>query len=143
MKTSTKIIPTSYGAGVRKDSNNCVVRAAANCTGKDYDWLHMEAKKNGRKDGKGCVIDTVIKFHAAVGIKLVGIYGTTVNASVYTKKLQCIPKKGITLGRFIKENPRGRFIIGYRGHHTCVVDGQVIDSFSQDSGKFICSAWTF
>ena len=142
MTKSTRIVPTSYGVGVHVDRMNCIVRAAANCTGKDYGWLHERAKECGRKDRKGATSQTVIDFHNRIGVKLVSCFGTTINATWYAKKYGVAPQKGMTLGKFIAQNPRGSFIVGYRGHHTCVVDGQIIDSFSQDSGKFISAVWT-
>lgn len=98
------------------EKNDCTVIAFAIIFNMSYDDAHHHLKeKCGRKNGKG----------------LMDI--TTIPSSLFDIKHEIIPfikdGKKITLGRFIKENPVGKYYVCVRGHALAVVDGVVYDYY--------------
>lgn len=148
MTIFSQILPAASGAGTTEDKNNCAVRAVANATAKDYKWLHNKAKELGRKDGQGTEVEVCLKLHEIAGLKLHSLYGDTRCARYLSFKLAVnghmqFRDQGITLGTFIKQHPKGRFVVGYKGHHLAVVNGQVIDSFASSKNKRLYAAWVY
>jgi hypothetical protein len=140
-RTYSRIMPVASGQGTSIDNNNCAVRAAANCTGKDYNWLHAKMKAAGRVDGEGTYFDTYSKVYADIGLKLFGVFGTTSKARYIAHELKVESKKGMTLDTFLKTHQKGRYLVVVRGHCTCVIDGKIIDSFSQKGGASVVCVW--
>lgn len=146
MAKQFKIITPAYsGQGVKEDRNNCAVRALANVTGKKYSTVHDEMKKRGRVDGKGTSWNLCVKMYQDFGLSVVGVFGSTKMAdAVRSYHLKSAEKqKGITLARFIKENPNGRFVVGIRGHNTTVINGNLVDSFSVKGSSSVIAVWEF
>lgn len=144
MPKQFKLITPAYsGQGVRADRNNCAVRALANVTGKEYSAIHEEIRKKGRADGKGTAYKICAQVYQDHGLKVVGVFGTTKAAQTlgawYFREAP--KKKGITLARFIEENPVGRFIVGIRGHNTTVINGNLVDSFPVKGSASVLTAW--
>jgi hypothetical protein len=144
MPKQFKLITPAYnGQGVKVDRNNCAVRALANVTGKDYTPIHEEMKKRGRPDGKGTPWRLCVDIYREFGLSVVGVFGSTKFAkSLSICYFRDAPKKpGITLSRFIEENPTGRFIVGIRGHNTTVINGKLVDSFAVKGSMSVLAAW--
>lgn len=54
----------------------------------------------------------------------------------------CGRPRAYTVGRFVQDHPRGRFILDVRGHVVSVVDGVVID-YTPGPKRRILAAWEF
>ena len=119
----------------KKEKNDCFVRALASATGVDYDTSHKFSKDYfGRKDKKGVyftsgTIEPLEKDGLDIGnksfdFKVLG-KGRVTNAyklygeMVYRQK---------TVKSFIKDNPKGTFIVGVSGHVFTIQDGTLIDN---------------
>ena len=144
-KQFTLIAPAYSGQGVRVDRNNCAVRALANVTGRDYNELHQAMKKHGRTDGKGTPWGVCTKVYEACGLRVVGVFGSTKMATSlkFHHFKTAEQHKGMTLARFIKENPTGRFVVGIRGHNTTVINGKLVDSFAVKGSASVIAVWKY
>lgn len=154
MTARNLIVPISYGKHLAGDSKNCTVRALSNTTGKSIEDCTTQFDKVGREKNKG-----TFNFHKVYlenGLEFMGVYGTTkeargvfhhsvfgenarFNASYYPYLFH--RKKGTSLGSFIKDNPRGRFIVIIRGHATAIVDGKLVDTGALPAGKSVLMAY--
>jgi len=139
------IIPADKGQGAGLEKNNCAVRAVANATGKEYSIVHATMQSNGRKHGKGTPWKTISTVHNIFGLSIIGVFGST-KTSKQLKRLffnDVENKKGITIERFIKENQKGKFIVGIRGHNTTIIDGKLIDSYPINGASSVLVAWKY
>jgi hypothetical protein len=50
-------------------------------------------------------------------------------------------KSGMTIGRFAKEHPRGRWILDISEHATTLIDGVVVDRFLPGERCRVKKAW--
>lgn len=141
------IKPLSIGetrTGKRKD---CAVRALANTTLAEYEECEQVLLHHGRAINKGTRDDALIRAYKAFGMRKMQVYGTSrrarqfdramLNANIFSE--HC---KGTTLGNFIKNNPKGRFIVVYSGHATSVIDGQLVDTFANNPNKRVCAVFS-
>ena len=133
-RSSTSI--KGYGSELAKgEKNDCFVRALASATEVNYDVAHKFTKDYfGRANGKG-----------------VYFTGATINPledkglSIGNKDFDCkvLNKMRITNGyklygemfyrqktvkSFIKDNPKGTYIVGVAGHAFTIKDGTLIDN---------------
>ena len=98
-----------------KEDNDCLVRAMATAFNTSYDKAHAHMKKIGRPPKKG--IDT-------------SVFIETFPKSLVNTKYKVGPysrKNKITIARFCKEHPVGRYFIVLKGHAIAIVDGVVYD----------------
>jgi len=52
-----------------------------------------------------------------------------------------VPFPPCRLSRFVRERPRGAFLVRYTGHVFALIDGAVHDSFAPKPGRLILNAW--
>jgi hypothetical protein len=97
-----------------KDRNNCVVRAVSIAYGIPYKIVDKIAEKTGRKPNKGFWIVRMV-----IGMKMEG----------YEDFEIIIPRKGLTLYSFLKEYPKGRYLIEISKHAFAVIDGKIYDIY--------------
>jgi hypothetical protein len=97
------------------ESNDCSVRATAIALDKPYRSIHEAFKKHGRRWGKGVTVTTLM----ATLRDLTGGDLKIVASSVIRKK---------TLSTFVRENPRGRYLIIKSRHAFTVIDGVAYDA---------------
>jgi hypothetical protein len=80
-----------------------------------YLVAHAKLKAFGREDRCGTYDMTIDSALNAIGGRLIKTGG------------RAQPAKGITLTRFLRENPRGRYFVVRNGHAFAVIDGVVHD----------------
>jgi hypothetical protein len=107
--------------------NDCVVRAYCTATGKEYNESRRELNK-ARKE-LGCSSykekDFANKFYSKY------------------EKLSFPAKKGCNRMNgflFAIEYPKGNYILNMAGHHTCCVDGVILDTWDC-TNKCVYNAW--
>lgn len=100
-------------AGFSEEKNDCVVRAYAITTGLDYKEAYRLLEIWGRKQNTGVML---IQFIAS-------------ERNFFPHTFTDCKKKTLTVGRFVKENTTGKFIIAIKGHAFALIDGIVHDAF--------------
>jgi hypothetical protein len=137
--TGSAIKGYSDSVTARIETNDCVVRAFASAFDVSYDYAHKYvAEEFNRKPRKGTYFTTskLVKlsesFIKVNGKKLMPI-GTKSNSLVYPYSLSYEVKvKGekvkrqMTVGTFVKKNPKGTFFVLVKGHAFTIKDGVVI-----------------
>lgn len=97
-----------------KETNDCTVLAWAHCFDCEYDKAHAWLKRFGRKNRHGMKVSEIqdaLKACSRAKTKI-GPYSRS---------------NTITLNRFTKLHPKGRYYVLVRGHAICVKDGIVYD----------------
>lgn len=97
------------------ESNDCSVRATSIALGKPYKTVHEVFKKHGRKWGKGVTI-----------ITLLAVLKDVTKDNIKTVASDVIRKH--TLSTFIRENPKGKYVIVKSRHAFAVIDGVAYDA---------------
>jgi hypothetical protein len=110
--------------GFEHERNDCTIRAVATIGKLDYKAVHKVFKIAGRKDNHG------ISFY----LHAQEIFGAL---ELFTYKIR--QKKKVTVKKFIKRHPKGRFLCHKRSHLFCVIDGQAFDCRSLNDR--IINAW--
>jgi len=139
--TSTAIKGYSESAIAKSENNDCVVRAFASAFEIPYDKAHKYVKeKFERKDRQG-TFGTVFKLvkmadnRTTVNYKKVYLVGKRYTDSMfgslsYDVKVKGVTKKrNMTVGTFIKQNPKGTFFVLVKGHAFTIKDGVVIGNY--------------
>lgn len=133
-RSSTSI--KGYGSELAKnEKNDCFVRALASATDVNYDVAHTFTKDYfGRADGRGvyftgATIDPLEESGLSLGskdfdFKVLGKMRITNAYKLYGK----IVYRQKTVKSFIKDNPKGTYIVGVAGHAFTIKDGTLIDN---------------
>ena len=130
------IEPISRGETREGEYNNCTARALANASLMDYDDAHELLAYYGRPDRRGCKAGVFVPAYAEAGFKKLYAVGDNKQARFVANKFDCTyVEKGLTLAKFCKLNPTGRFIVVYNGHALAVVNGNIVDTFSNKANK--------
>lgn len=96
------------------EENDCTVCALAGATDMPYAEAHRILKDAGRRDGRR------FKF-----LLYMSCQGPSPEIGGWTfTQLRDVPY--ITINRFLKDFPKGRFIVRRRGHVCAVIDGKVV-----------------
>ena len=123
----------------KNEKNDCFVRAVAAATGSHYDAAHSYIKeKFGREKGKGTelvalhMMDLEEKGMNISGkefaVKVLPTQKITNSYKLYGE----IVKRKKTVKSFIKDNPKGTFIVGVSKHAFTIKDGQLIDNVGEE-----------
>ena len=123
----------------KNEKNDCFVRAVAAATGSHYDTAHGFVKESfGRENGKGTQLVPILMMNLEekgmeVGNKefKVKVLGTDEITNKY-KLYGEIVKRKKTVKSFIKDNPKGTFIVGVSKHAFTVKDGVLIDNAGEE-----------
>lgn len=107
---------------------NCTVVALAATAGLPYDVAHSIAEAAGRKKNRG--------FNSAKLLK----YFNKKRGSTQFKKVK---RSTITVQKFCKNYPTGRYYVRKRGHAYAVVDGIVVDQTKPKPRERILEAWKY
>jgi len=135
VSASRAIEPSSKGvsSNIAGEKNDCAIRAAVNVTGKDYQYVHDIFNFYGRKLGHSSVGPVWIKSYNQLGLKPMYSFGST-NAAKYEVRMydgllgiELIKKPGITIKKFLKCFPVGKFLCMSRNHAFAIIDGELID----------------
>ena len=97
------------------ETNDCSVRATSIALNKPYRSIHEAFKKHGRRWGKGVTVTT-----------LIGVLKDLTEDKMKTVASSVIRKQ--TLSTFVRENPRGRYVIIKSRHAFTVIDGVAYDA---------------
>lgn len=120
------------------ETNDCVVRAFASAFEISYDKAHKYITENfGRQPRKGTygTSTKLVKMsdkRTTVNYKRVYPVGTRYSDSMfgslsYNVKIKGITKRrNMTVGRFVKQNPKGTFLVIVSRHAFTIKDGVVI-----------------
>ena len=123
------------------ETNDCVVRAFASAFEVTYDRAHKYVKEEfGRKDRKGTygTVSRLVKMaenRTTVNYKKVYPVGvrkspTLINSLSYYVTIKGEKKlRQMTVGTFIKQNPKGTFFVLVRQHAFTIKDGVVIGNY--------------
>ena len=144
--TSTAIQGYSESKIAKSETADCVVRAFASAFDVTYDRAHKYVKEEfGRKDRRGTygTVSRLVKMaddRTTVNYKKVYPVGvrkssTLINSLSYNVTIKGETKvRQMTVGTFIKQNPKGTFFVLVRQHAFTIKDGVVIGNF-EDSVK--------
>lgn len=102
----------------RPDKADCTVRSLAIFLGLSYDESFQILKKAGRQDGKGFDINSFI-----CGFE----------HEKYEFWLEDFSRENCTVERFIRENPKGEFMVSLAEHVFNIIDGKIHDIEWKDS----------
>ncbi len=120
------------------ETNDCVVRAFASAFEVSYDYAHKYvANEFGRKPRKGTygTAETLVKMADNLfkvnGKKVCPVghrYSSNMFGSLsYDVKVKGVTKRrSMTVGTFVKQNPKGTFFVLVRRHAFTIKDGVVI-----------------
>lgn len=120
------------------ETNDCVVRAFASSFDVSYDYAHKYvADEFGRKPRKGTygTITTLVKMSdnlLKVNGKKICPVGIRQNDHLLKSLMYDVTVKGVTkkrnmtVGTFVKQNPKGTFFVLVRRHAFTIKDGVVI-----------------
>lgn len=136
---SNEIKGYSNSTIAKDEKNDCFVRAVAAATGSNYDSAHEFVKKEfDRKKGKGTQF-------VATAMQKLEKSGFTIDNREF--KIKVLPKGRITnqyklygeivnrkktVKSFMKDNPKGTFIVGVSKHAFTVKDGMLIDNAGEE-----------
>ena len=134
---------------VSGENNDCVVRALASSFDISYDESHNFCEKTFRRRfRKGVMMfNTQMENFFGKGLKinnktaeLVGKYSKLYYDVVVKGETK---KRKLTVGTFIKTNPKGTFLVTVRGHAFTIKDGVVIGNVedAQKTKKILESIW--
>jgi hypothetical protein len=129
-------------ATARTETNDCVVRAFASAFDVSYDYAHKYvAEEFKRKPRKGTYFTAskMVKLSESlikVNSKKITPIGTKCSSFAYPYSLSYDVKvKGeqvkrqMTVGTFVKKNPKGTFFVLVKGHAFTIKDGVVIGNY--------------
>ena len=139
--TSKAIQGYSESVIAKSETNDCVVRAFASAFDVTYDRAHKYvAEKFGRQPKKGTygTASKLVKMYddrTTVNYKKVYPVGkrltdTMFGSLSYDVKVKGVTKRrNMTVGTFIKKNPKGTFIVLVSRHAFTIKDGVVIGNY--------------
>lgn len=115
-----------YNANPRgRRVNDCTVRAISLATNTSwdsaYERLSRFAQAQSIMPDEVAYIDEYLERH-------------------FNKICGCKNNYKITVGDFVKQNPRGVYLITMNGHITCAIDGDIYDTFDP-SDRFVWGAY--
>ena len=139
---TTKSIKGIQQSKIAKNENNdCFVRALAAATDQDYDTTHEVVKtKFDRKSKKGTenlMITTQMLKAEEEGLKIgdikysVKVLGKSRTHNTYKLYGEHIQRKK-TVKSFIKDNPKGNYILTVSKHALAIIDGKLVDNKGEE-----------
>lgn len=155
-KTSIAIKGYENSSIAKSEKNDCVVRAIASSFDIDYDSSHFFVKKTFyRKNGMGTK-NFVPKMYSLIekGVEIGGKRFESVGKIKNEHTSRCtlkyevkvkdsVVQRNMTVGTFIKKNPKGTFLVVVRGHAFTIKNGVVIGNTddAEKKKKVINYAW--
>ena len=125
----------------KNENNDCFVRALAAATDMDYDVTHKEVKDQfGRVNKRGTENHMIIgqMFNAEENGLVIGdkrfsvkVLGKARTHNTYKLYGNLIDRKK-TVKSFIKDNPKGSFVVTVSKHALAIVDGKLIDNKGEE-----------
>ena len=139
--TSTAIQGYSDSKIAKSETADCVVRAFASAFEVTYDRAHKYVAENFNRQPRRGTYGTVSKLvkmvdnRTTVNYKKVHPVGvrkssTMVDSLAYNVTIKGVTKvRQMTVGTFIKQNPKGTFFVLVRQHAFTIKDGVVIGNY--------------
>ena len=122
----------------QKEKNDCVVKAIAAAAGVSYETSHAfagEHLKREKREGTllGVHLPNITKESMMLGSKRVSFdaLGKLRVTNGYKLHGELVRRKK-TVKSFIKDNPRGSFMVSVAGHALAIVDGVLIDNIGEE-----------
>lgn len=123
-------------------ANDCVVRSICNATGKDYLEVYNAINELAKSERTG-------KRKKGVSSARNGVYKTTYKKYI-EQVLGWVWHPTMKIGQGCKvhlaadELPSGTLIVSVSGHHTCVKDGVLIDTYdcTREGSRCVYGYWT-
>lgn len=123
------------------EHNDCSVRALANCTGMSYKSSHDIHKSSGRKNRKGTNWTTLHCAYGTAQMELKSICGKS-DLSTLAHRTTGVPiSAGTTVKTFLKNNPKGKYILIIKCHALTVIDGGIIDGALVNANSRVAVVW--
>jgi len=125
----------------KNENNDCFVRALAAATDMDYDTTHKEVKDQfGRVNKKGTENHMIIgqmlnaeENGLVIGDKRFSVKVLPKARTHNTYKLYGeLIKRKKTVKSFIKDNPKGNYVVTVSKHALAIVDGKLIDNKGEE-----------
>lgn len=107
-----------------KDNNNCTICALSTAAGIPYNEAYEIGVKAGRKNGKGFVTAKLMETARDNGIKYHKIKSGT-----------------ITIQKFLKKYPTGRYVVRRRNHAFAIINGIIYDHLNNRPLQRITDIW--
>lgn len=131
------------------ETNDCVVRAIASSFDVTYDESHKFCKDYFKRKNRKGVMMFVTSMERYINndnqifgktVKLIGKYS---NLYYDVKVKNAIKKRALTVGKFIKENQKGTFLVSVSGHAFAIKDGVVMGNIedAQKTKRVLQSIW--
>lgn len=142
-KSATRIAPSSFAqvplAEIRPaglvERSDCTVRALVTATGMPYVEAHALLAKHGRTAGRGMPWAPLLAAYREAGLTGARPDGST--------SFSLPARTGrVSVARWLRAHPRGRFIVHHVGHVFAVVDGVAHDSAPARAGALVDYVWT-
>lgn len=117
---------TYHNANPRgRNVNDCTVRAISLATGRSWDYTY-------RKLSEFAQIQAIMPDDV--------LYIDEYLERNFDKICGCRDRYKITVRDFVRQNPRGTYLITMSGHITCAIDGVIYDTFDP-SDRFVWGAY--
>jgi hypothetical protein len=117
-----------------REHNDCTVKALATLFGCTYGVAHRALAKHGRKRGCGATWHTI----GLAKRDLAERFGLTISTNGAPHMLPSSAKyfghRVVTINQFMKEHPRGVYMLSVRGHVATLRDGVLYD-WTADTAK--------
>ena len=122
----------------QKEKNDCAVKAIAAAAGVSYETSHaftgeylMRTKKMGTL--LGMFLPNITKEPMMLGSKRVEFKSLdNIKITNGYKLYGEVVRRKKTVKSFIKDNPRGSFVVSVAGHALAIVDGVLIDNVGEE-----------
>jgi hypothetical protein len=111
-----------------RDTNYCTIRSIAIAFKIPFEEAYLIGKEAGRKHGQGFYLCILMNF-----LKRNTRYNNF-------KRVKLNPN-GITIRRFLENNPIGKFICGRRGHAFSIIHGEIQDLADNTERQIIKEAY--
>jgi len=119
---SPSLFVKGYDNRPSSETNDCTVCAWAAFKGISYMEAHTElGRKLGRRNRSGVRTMEWKTFLLKEGLKAVD------SSALKTYYKSTNTTRKMTLSTFVKNNKKGRYILGVRGHAVAVIDGVLVD----------------
>jgi hypothetical protein len=141
----SQIVRADANSGIT-DRNNCTVCALSNVSGISYHEAHLITHAAGRKMRKGFKTVVLMKHiqenqdNYRLVFKEIMNQDKTTTPGVWVSRFA---KKGMTIAKFIQQNPTGRFYVRRSGHAFAIINGVVHDHLTNKPLQRITHAWQF
>lgn len=129
------------GADYEYEHNDCSVRALSNCTGMSYKSSHDIHKSSGRKNRKGTDWTALHCAYGTAQMELKSICGKSYLSTLAHRTTGVPISAGTTVKTFLKNNPKGKYILIIKSHALTVIDGGIIDGSLVNVNSRVAVVW--